>query len=194
MEAGKREKASFFPYGSEFGYESSAMDTCIVQNNKCVFLDSERKTVKEISNLIYCYAFGSAEALIAVVAANHTENVESVSTLGGYVDILIRELPAVRHISLSAYMALIAIVKVYESAICLSFEFLLLLGLIRVELWRGLPLGAFSYTSISRTNADKKALKVLSLASLPDAFCQASLAFITLCLSCSMALRTVSSS
>lgn len=91
-------------------------------------------------------------------------------------------------------MALITVIKVYESIICLSFEFLQLLGLIRIELRRGLPLGTFSYTSISRANADKKALNVLSLASFPDAFCHASLAFITLCLSCSMALRTASSS
>ena len=33
-----------------------------------------------------------------------------------------------------------------------------LIGLIRIELRRGLPLGTFPYTSISRANADKKAL------------------------------------
>lgn len=79
------------------------------------------------------------------------------------------------------------------SVACFSSS-LLLLGLIRIELRRGLPLGTFSYTSISRANADKKALNVLSHASFPDAFCHASLAFITRCLSCSIALQTASSS
>ena len=55
-------------------------------------------------------------------------------------------------------------------------------------------LRTFPYTSISRANADKKDLKVLSLASLPEACCQASFAFFTLCLSFSMAMRTASSS
>ncbi len=190
----KEEKTSFLPYGPEFGNELPPMDACIIQNHKRCFLNSERKTVKEISNLISCHAFRGAETLIAVVAVNHTENVEAIPPLGRYVDVLIRELPAVWHISLSADMALITVIKVYESIICLFFEFLQLLGLIRIELRRGFPLGTFSYTSISRANADKKALNVLSLASFPDAFCHASLAFITLCLSCSMALRTASSS
>lgn len=64
--------------------------------------------------------------------------------------------------------------------------------LVRIELRRGLSLGTFSYTSISRANADKKARNVLSLASFPEACCQDSLAFFTLCLLCSMALRTAS--
>ncbi len=55
-------------------------------------------------------------------------------------------------------------------------------------------LWTFPYTSISRANADKKSLKVLSLAFLPEACCQASFAFFTLCLSFSMAMRTASSS
>ena len=42
--------------------------------------------------------------------------------------------------------------------------------LVRIELRRGLSLGTFSYTSISRANADKKARNVLSLASLPVSY------------------------
>ena len=190
----KEEKTSLLPDRSEFGNEFTAMNARIVQNYKRVFLNTERKAVKEISNLISCYAFGCAKSFVAVIAVNHAEYVEPIPSLGRYVYILIRELPAVRHISLGADMTLITIIKVYESATCTLFEFLQLLGLIRIELRRGLPLWTFSYTSISRANADKKALNVLSLASFPDAFCHASLAFITLCLSCSMALRTASSS
>ena len=42
------------------------------------------------------------------------------------------------------------------------------------------PPWAFPYTLISCTNASKKRLNVMSLASLPVAFCQASRAFDTL--------------
>ena len=52
----------------------------------------------------------------------------------------------------------------------------------------------FHRRNISCAKADKKHLNVRSLASLPVAFCQASRALLTLCLSCSMALRTTSSS
>ena len=79
-------------------------------------------------------------------------------------------------------MAFVSEVKVYAAFVCLPFEFLQLLGLMRIELRRGRALGTFSYTSISRANADKKALNVLSEASLPVACRQASLAFLTLCL------------
>lgn len=190
----KQEQSSFLPYRSKFGNEFSTMDTCIVQNNKSILLDFEGKAVKKVCDLIGCNAFGGREAFITVITVYHSKNVEPIASLGGYIDILTGELPAVWHISLSADMALITVIKVYGSVSCLSFEFLQLLGLIRIELRRGLPLGTFSYTSISRANADKKALNVLSLASFPDAFCHVSLAFITLCLSCSMALRTASSS
>lgn len=50
--------------------------------------------------------------------------------------------------------------------------------LVRIELRRGLSLGTFSYTSISRANADKKARNVLSLASFPEALLPGFLGFL----------------
>ena len=91
-------------------------------------------------------------------------------------------------------MTLITIVKVYKTVLFLLYEFLQLLSIVSIELRRGAPLGTFPYTSISCTNADKTARKVLSLAFLPEACCQASFAFFMLCLSFSMVLRTNSSS
>lgn len=147
----KEEQSSFLPNRSEFGNEFSPMDTCIVKNDKCILLDLEGKSVKKVCDLVGCNAFGGREAFITVITVNHSKNVEPIASLGRYIDIFIGELPAVRHISLSADMALITVIKVYESIICLSFEFLQLLGLIRIELRRGLPLGAFSlYVYISR--------------------------------------------
>ncbi|EEX19868.1 hypothetical protein HMPREF0973_00187 [Prevotella veroralis F0319] len=91
-------------------------------------------------------------------------------------------------------MTLITIVKVYEIVLFLLYEFLQLIALVGIELRRGATLGTFSYTSISRANADKKAQKVLSLAFFPEACCQASFTFFTPCWAFSMALRTASSS
>ncbi len=123
---------------------------------------------------------------------NHAEEIESKTSLRRDVHILITELPAIGHITFGADMTFIPVIEINESGNGLTFEFLQLLGLIPIELRRGFTLGTFSYTSISRANADKKALKVCSLASLPEACCQASFAFFTLCLSFSMAMRTAS--
>ena len=91
------------------------------------------------------------------------------------IDICTAELPPVWHISLGADVAFSSIIKVNETVFFLLYKFLLLLGLVRIELRRGFPLWTFPYTSISRAKADKKALKVLSLASFPEACCHSSL-------------------
>ena len=148
----------------------------IIQYEESLFPYPERKSVKEIRDLVGRYAFSRAETLIVIVAVYYAEDVQSEDFLGRDKDIFSPELPAVWHVSFRAHMALVSEVKVYEAFVCLSFEFLQLLGLIRIELRRG-----------------RKALNVLSEASLPVACCQASLAFLTLCLSFSMAILTVSS-
>lgn len=190
----EKEQSTFFPYRPEFFHELISVYPGIVQDDERVFLYPERKAVEKVRYFSGRNVFCRAESVIAVISAYHTEYIKPERPLGRHKDILTPELPAIRHISFRAYMAFVSEVKVYETVVCLSFEFLQLLGLIRVELRRGFTLGTFPYTSISRANADKKALKVLSEASLPDACCQASLAFLTLCLSFSMATRTASSS
>ena len=168
--------------------------TCVVKDYKGSFADTERHTVKKVSDLICSHVLCRSESLISIPAVYHTEYIEPETSLRGDVDIFTAELPTVWHISIRADMTLITIVKVYETVFFLLYEFLQLLALVGIEVRRGSPLGTFPYTSISRANADKKARKVLSLAFLPEACCQASFAFFTLCLSFSMALRTVSSS
>lgn len=190
----EQEQSTFFPYRSKFPEQFSAVDACVVKNKKCILFDAERKSVKEIGNLIGCDAVSGGKTVIAIIAVYHAEDVEALSSLRRYEDILTAELPAVRHVSLSADVTLISKIKVYESGFCLIFEFLQLLGLIRIERWRRFSLWTFSYTSISRANADKKALNVLSLASFPEACCHDTFAFLTLCLSCPITLRTASSS
>lgn len=98
------------------------------------------------------------------------------------------------HIAFRTGMALIGIVERDKTVFCLMFKFLQLLNLVLVELRRGCSPWAFPYTLISCANADKKRLKVISLASLPVVCSHAALALLTHCLSCSMARRTASSS
>lgn len=190
----KEKQAALFPYRSELPHELASVDTRIVKNNESVPADTHGKPVKEVCDLLCRHVLGCREPFISVIAIYHTENVESQTSFGRYINILAAELPSVWHISLGADVAFISIIKVDETVSFLLFEFLQLLGLIRIELRRGFPLRTFSYTSISRAKADKKALKVLSEASFPEDCCHASFAFFTLCLSFSMALRTASSS
>lgn len=190
----KEKQSTFLPYRAEFTHELASVDTRIVKDNKSVLADTKRKPVKKVGDLIGGHILSCRESFIPIVAVYHTENIESQTSFGWNIDILTAKLPSVWHISLGADMAFISIIKVYLTVFFLSYEFLQLLGLVRIELRRGFPLWTFPYTSISRAKADKKDLKVLTLASFPEACCHASFAFFTLCLSFSMALRTDSSS
>lgn len=190
----EKEQAALLPYRTKFPHELAPVYACAVKHNKCVLVDTERKPVNKVRNLVGGHILGGRESLIPVIAVYHAENIEPQPSFGGDIYILTAKLPSVWHISLGADVALVSIIKVDETVFLLFYEFVQLLGLIRIELRRRFPLGTFSYTSISRAKADKKALKVLSLASLPEACCHASFAFLMLCLSFSMALRTISSS
>lgn len=145
------------------------MYTCVVKDYKGSFADTERHTVKKVSDLICSHVLCRSESLISIPAVYHTEYIEPETSPRGDVDIFTAELPTVWHIAIRADMTLITIVKVYETVLFLLYEFLQLLALVGIELWRGSPLGTFPYTSISRVNADKKARKpaarLLSLSS-----------------------------
>ena len=190
----KEIQSTFLPYRTEFSHELASVDARIVKDNESVLADTERKSVKKVGNPVSGHILSCGESFIPIVAVYHAENIESQTSFRWNIDILTAELPSVWHISLSADVAFISIIKVDETVFLLLYEFLQLLGLIRIELRRGFPLRTFPYTSISRAKADKKALKVLSETSFPEACCHASFAFFTLCLSFSMALRTASSS
>ncbi len=190
----EEEQAALLPYLTKPFHELASVYTRIVKHHKCILLNTQRQPVKKISYLVSRHIFRCRETMIPVVSVDHAEKIESEASFRRDVHILVAELPAIRHITFGADMAFVSVIEVNESGKCPFLEFLQLLGLIRIELRRGFALGTFPYTSISRANADKKALKVLSLASLPEACCQASFAFFTLCLSFSMAMRTASSS
>ena len=170
------------------------MHCSIVEHDKGVLSDAEGEIVQETDNLMCRHPLGCGESLVLVVAGNHAENVESCDPLGRNEHVLSFQLPTVWYISFRTGVAFIGIIECNAAFICLSFKFLQLLGLVFIELRRGYSHWAFPYTLISCANADKKRLKVASLASLPVASSHAALALLTHCLSCSMAQRTDSSS
>ena len=191
----EEEKSPRLPYGSQLLYEFASVNAGIVKHNDGVpFPRSEGHLVKEVRQLLSGYAACRGEAFVVVVPGGHPEDVEAGYLLGRDVDILPGELPTVRDVALGADVALVRIEEFYPSVLRFPFKFLQLLGLVLVELRRGFSPWAFPYTLISCANADKKRLNVDSLASFPLACCHASLALFTLCLSCSIACRTASSS
>ena len=191
----EEEKTPAFPYGPHLLDGMAAVDAGVVKHDDSVPCPgSARQPVEEVRKSLGSYAAERGEALVTVVTGCHAEYVEAGYLLGRDVDVLSTKLPAVRHVAIGADMALVGVEEVYPSFGGLPFKFLQLLGLVLVELRRGFSPWAFPYTLISCANADKKRLKVDSLASLPLACCHASRALFTLWRSCSIALRTASSS
>lgn len=190
----EEKKSPFFPYWTHSLYFLITMYTCIVKHNKCLSVELERESVEEINNFLCIDRIAGAESFKAVIPVNHAKDVEPFGFFDRNVNVFSGKLPPIRDIAFRADMRFVTIEEVDGAFFKKCFKFLQLLGLIRIELRRGLTLRTFSYTSISCANADKKRLNVDSLASLPEAFCQASLAARTLCRSDSMALRTDSSS
>ena len=190
----EKEQSSFLPNRAKFSHHPAPVYFGIVKDNERVSFNSERKPVKEVGDLVGRNTLRGGESVVMVIPVNHPEQIQAGPLLGRDGHVFPTELPAVRDIAFRADVAFIPVVKVNKPVFPLSFKLLQLLGLVRIELRRGFPVGTFSYTSISCANADKKLLKVLSLASLAQACCQASFAFFMLCLSFSMAARTASSS
>ena len=190
----KEKKPAFLPQRPQFSHFPVPVYTRVVEDNDRFFPDGQGKGIEVFNDLVCVNAFSRDEPVIAAVTVYHAEDVESLCLLGRDIHIFITELPAVRHIAFGAYMAFIGVIEVYLAASVQLFKFLQFLGLIRIELRRGYSPWAFPYSLISCANADKKRLNVRSLASLPVAFCLASRALLTLCLSSSMALLTTSSS
>lgn len=190
----EKEKPSFLPYGAQFPNFIITMNRSIVKYHKCIFEYTQGKCIEEFHNLFSVNTFGSGESFILVLSVNHSEDVEPCTFLRCNANILPRQLPAVRNIPFGTDMALIGIVQGNTPITFLLLKFLQLFVLVLVKLRRGNSPWAFSYTLISCAKAEKKRLKVKLLASLPVACCQAFLALLTLCLSCSIAASTACSS
>ena len=150
------EQASLFPYRAKSLHEFTPVYAGIVKHHKCIAADTHRQSVKKVRDFVCRHVLGCGEPFISVVSVNHTENIEPEAPFRWDIYILSTELPAIRHITFCTNVAFISVVKINGAGNSLLFEFLQLLGLIRIELRRGLTLRTFSYTSISRANVDKK--------------------------------------
>lgn len=139
----KEEQTALFPYRAKFPHEFTPVDACIIKYNECVFTDAERKAINKVGNLVGRYVFSGRESLIPVITVDHAKDIESQSSFGRNIDILIAELSSVWYLSFGANMTLISIVKINKAIFLLLYEFLQLLGLIHIELRRGFPFGRF---------------------------------------------------
>ena len=190
----EKEKAPSLPDGSYLPHLFVPMHSCVIKYHKSVLADSEGEIIKESDDPVCRHPLHRGESLIVILPGNHPEDVQPCYPLGWDEHVFSGQMPSVGNIALRTDMALIGKEELYAAFFCLLFKFLQLLRLILVELRRGDSPWAFPYTLISCANADKKRLKVISLASLPVAASQAALALLTLCRSCSMARDTISSS
>ena len=191
----EKEEPPFLPHWPQLLDGVAAVDRGVVKHDEgvpCPGLEGE--PVEEVDDFGGGDALGGREPVVVVFPVNHAEDVEAGHPLRRDVHLLPGQLPAVGDVPFRADVALVGVVEVYAAFSGLSFKFLQLLNLVLVELRRGFSPWAFPYTLISCANADKKRLNVDSLASLPLACCHASRALFTLWRSCSMALRTASSS
>ena len=150
----------------------------IVKYDINVLADAKRKVIRKTYYLVCRHPLNSGESFILVVTGSHTEDIESCNLLGrdGYV----LHLPSTSALPIAfrTCMALVGIVKHNEPLACQIFKFMLLPDLVLIELRRGYFPWVFSYTLISCANADKKHLKVMSIASLPVAYSHATFALL----------------
>ena len=187
-------ESSFFPDGASVSDYCVSVHACIVKYDKCLFVESKGELFEEIGDFGGINRFTCTETFEAIVTTGHSKDIEPFCSFRWYIDVFSWKLPSVRDVAFRANMGFITIEEI-DLCLCIKcFKFLQLLGLILIELRRGNTPWTFSYTSISCAKADKKRLKVNSLASLPEDCCHASLAARTLCRSDSTALRTASSS
>ena len=91
----EKEQPAFLPYGVKFSHKPASVYACVVKDYKRVFADTERHTVKKVSNLIGSHILSHSESLISIFAVYHPEYVEPETSFGGDVNIFTAELPSI---------------------------------------------------------------------------------------------------
>jgi hypothetical protein len=167
-----------------------AMGGGIVKYDKRVPAHLERECIRDVDNPVRGDTLRGGDAPVMVLSVNHPEDVELCSPLGRDASLLPGQLPATGNVSPGTDVAPGGTVEGNKTVALLPFKFLQLFVLVIIALRQGDSPQAFPYTPVSCANADKKRLRVRSLASCPVACCQTAPALRTRCLSCSMAVRT----
>lgn len=170
----------FFPSLKTALYLAALVNSGVVKDYHCLFRDTQREVVHKFDKSVGVYVLLGGKTMIYAVAVNHSEDIEPSAFVNGHAEILVFEFPCIRHISFSAYMAFITVIKVNETGFSLTFKLLQKFLLISVLLRRGCPFGRLPYTSKSCAIEDKKFLKAPSLIFFPVASSHADLALETL--------------
>jgi hypothetical protein len=163
----EKEKSSFLPYRTQLTYFVTAVYGGIIKYNKRVPAHTEGENIKKADNPVCCDTLSSGKAFIPVPVVYHSKDIEPCCSLGWNADFFVVELPAVRDITLTANMCLIAIKQVCFSFLAHLFEFCKFLCLKFIAFKKRFSFGSFSYVFISSAKLFKNTLKVLSLTLLP---------------------------
>lgn len=108
-------KSAFFPDCSKVIYLFITVYGRVVEHNKSLLFNAERKVIHKGYELVCIDGFLCSKSMISVVPANHSEYIEPSSLLGRHMNIDPRKLPSVGNISLCAHMAFITIVEVCQT-------------------------------------------------------------------------------
>ena len=110
----------------------------------------EGQPVEEVCRFFCDYAALRGEAPVSVVPGRHAEYVGAGCLPGWDVDILLLELPSVRHVTLDADVVPVVIEEVYPTVFRFLFKFLISRPCTRRVAARVFPLGVSLYAYILR--------------------------------------------
>lgn len=152
------------------------MNRGIVKNHESMTVNSFGKVIQPLSKPLAGDGICGIKAFVITVRRNDSEDIQPVFVFGRDKHILIIELPAVRHITTGADMALVSKIKTDQTCTPKIYKFLQLMAFEFSKLRRGCFPWTFPYTFISCASNSKKRLKVESLTSLFESSCQAAFA------------------
>lgn len=175
----QREKMQFalLPYWPEFFNHPVAVNLGIAKHNKHVIVNTKRETIKKACDLFRC-----GKSVMIVIAINHANDIQIYGFWERHTKIPTMELPTIKHLFHDADTVLTCKIEVNKTNFLLLLKFMQFLALMLIKLGRVFPLGTPPYTSIYCAKTNKRLLNMFSLACLPQASYQISLAFFTLSL------------
>lgn len=184
IEQEKEVETTAFPYFSHPIRFTATVSTGVIEDKHSRFVYGFTEIIQKLRDIHGLDRFTTCKSMGSIVVTTHIEDIESYGLYRRNKNVLFRELPSIRHISLCADMVFVPKVEVNKSVIVQMFKFLQLLAFIRIELRQGIHLWAFGDTLISCTKTPKKRLNVMSIAIFPDDFSQLDFATFTRYLSC----------
>ena len=188
----KQMQSSFLPIRNSFHDSLGFMYSGIIQYKKCRLFYFKREFIQKINDKFRINVFLCNFVPAFTVSVYKSKTVEFVSLFTEKANIFVRELPAIRNISLATDMRFISIVKIYFAPAAQIFKFAELFDLKPVVFRLRFAFGTPPYTFISSAKLFKKALKVLEHTFFPLAASHSALAVRIRCRLALMAERIAS--